>query len=136
MKSCLLSLALLLIVAGSALGQTNRDDIDLSAAQIRDYAAEAVDGDPSSAVRLAIYFEFKKNDLNAAEQWYLIAAENGDASAMHDLWRFREDSDDPSTKRRAMFWLKKSAALGDKASIHELDHLKVEKPKQRHEKGL
>jgi len=116
--------ALLLIAAGSTYGQTIQDDLALTASEVKALGVDAENGNPSAAVRLGSYFEFKRADLQTAEHWYQIAAENGDTSAMRDLWRFNQESEDPSDRRRGLFWLKKSASLGDKTSLAELERLR------------
>ena len=76
-----------------------------------------MDGSIDAAKRLASDYSFF-NDYEQANYWYTIGAENGDPLAMFNLWSIKmELGMSKIPNERAMFWLKRAAALGNVQAI-------------------
>ena len=85
-------------------------------------------GAGEAALRLSMYYASVKLDLDRSDYWMTIAAENGNAVAQYNAWVQMSDdrSSSADDKKRAVFWLRKSAAQNDPDAIRELKKLKPE----------
>jgi len=71
-----------------------------------------------------VYYANVKVDFDGSSYWTLIAGENGNAVAQYNAWAELSDSrSSADDKRRAVFWLRKSAVQGDSDAIRELREL-------------
>lgn len=73
---------------------------------------EGWNGSGEAALRLSLYYGSVKLDLDRSEYWTTIAAENGNAIAQYNVWVQLNESSNIDDKKRAIFWLKKSAEQG------------------------
>lgn len=88
---------------------------------------EGWNGSGEAALRLSLYYGSVKLDLDRSEYWTTIAAENGNAVAQYNVWVQLSESSNADDKKRAIFWLKKSAKQG--YSDAKLELQKIEKSK-------
>ncbi|NII72722.1 TPR repeat protein [Dyella sp. SG562] len=82
-------------------------------------------GAGEAALRLSMYYASVKLDLDRSDYWMTIAAENGNAVAQYNVWARLSESSNADDKKRAIFWLRKSAMQGDPDARLELQ--KIEK---------
>ena len=95
---------------------------------------EALRGSTEAAERLATS-AFFSNDIDQANYWLTIGAENGDPHAMYLLWSTRQMVVNPKlSKERGMYWLKRAADLGNKYAIQELRMIDAQQALPKSEK--
>jgi TPR repeat protein len=82
----------------------------------------ALAGSPASASKLAQYY---KDDERVISYWRQIAAENGDPIQQYNLWFDLKQKSDLLSQKRALYWLRRSAAAGDKTAAEALARLKA-----------
>jgi len=90
---------------------------------------EGWNGSGEAALRLSLYYGSVKLDLDKSEYWTTIAAENGNAVAQYNVWVQLNESNNVDDKKRAIFWLKKSADQGYANAKLELQN--IQKPMSR-----
>jgi TPR repeat protein len=96
----------------------------LSDAEIKKLQGKALSGAPEAAWRLSLFYDLYQHDYKEGRFWERIAAENGDPSGEYSLGlRLKEDRD-PRNQERAIFWLKRASAKGEKLAEKELKRLK------------
>ena len=100
-------------------------DLDISESEILQLEREALNGSGEAALRLCLYYEIRKEDLEETMYWECIAAENGHVVSQYNyaIHLLNENYikayyTDPKminrAKIRARFWLKKAAEQGHK----------------------
>src|ERR1051325_9729672 len=80
--------------------------------QVVKLSDEGRKGSGDAALRLSLYYGSVKVDLDRSEYWTTIAAENGNAVAQYNVWVQLNESSNSDDKKRAIFWLRKSAEQG------------------------
>jgi TPR repeat protein len=99
-------------------------DLVLRSDEVAKLSDEAWAGSGEAALKLSVYYANVKVDFDRSSYWTLIAAENGNAVAQYNAWAELSDSrSSADDKRRAVFWLRKSAVQGDSDAIRELREL-------------
>ncbi|MBT2117484.1 hypothetical protein KK141_03235 [Dyella sp. LX-66] len=103
-------------------------DLTLRPDEVIRLSDEGWNGSGEAALRLSLYYGSVRLDFDRAEYWTIIAAENGNAVAQYNAWVQLSDdrSSSADDKKRAVFWLRKSAAQNDPDAIRELKKLKPE----------
>lgn len=101
----------------------------LTASEISRYEGQALDGSVDAAEKLANFYGMLKLDFNQELYWDQVAAENGSPSAMNNYWVIGRLSENPNVRRRALFWLRKGASLGDPDAQEALRELSDKKQK-------
>jgi TPR repeat protein len=94
----------------------------LSASQVTELTAQALDGSGPSALKLSRFYSNVTLNLEVALRWAIIGAENGDSNCEYTAYGFLSRRESPDDQRRALFWLRKAASQGYKPAI---DHLKI-----------
>lgn len=122
--------ALLALSASSAFAQKQllsvhggNQEFALNKVQIAALEGQALDGSGDAAAKLAKYYSMVALQYDEAIFWYQIGAENGSIEAMYGFWSMGHAGNDPKERRRGLFWLRKAASLGDKASVEALKDL-------------
>lgn len=101
-------------------------DLVLRSDEVIKLSDEAWAGSGDAALKLSLYYANVKLDFDRASYWTIISAENGNAVAQYNAWAQLSDSRSTTDdQRRAVFWLRKSAAQGCPEAVLELQ--KVEK---------
>jgi len=101
---------------GTRFQDTASNDYDLDQSEIDEMTGLAErEGGAIAARRLADYYLFTQDDTESAIHWYEKAANDGDAQSMHSLYLIFRRHDDPSSCRRAAYWL-------DRAIEYAPDH--------------
>lgn len=95
----------------------------LTPQQRMELAVEAMRGSSEAATKIAVFFGFVALNPTEQHRWVIIAAENGDAVAQFNAYQDFMHYDTELDRERALFWLKKSAASGDKMAQDELKGL-------------
>ena len=80
----------------------------------------AMRGSPNAAYKLYEHYTSPHSEPKERLFWATIAAQNGHPKAPYVLGKLMLKSDQPSDQERAIFWLKKAAAAGDKDAIRLL----------------
>lgn len=102
----------------------------ISSAQLPEMEAAALDGDSSAAFRLSLHFSSGgAASEQSAKFWRLIAAENGNPVAQYNIWFLTRGSSDPLERKRAIFWLRRSADSGFADAQRELKEVSQRAPK-------
>lgn len=102
------SLATCQCIAGQAeQSLENNGDLRVSDKDIPALRVSAADGNAESALKLAKYFDFYRDDHTQAMVWYSIAAENGDRLAQCRLAKVLRAESDEFAQHRSVFWQKK-----------------------------
>lgn len=97
-------------------------DFVLTSKQQATLKAEALDGSPGAAKRLSLFYMNVVLDLEAGLYWTIIGAEDDDPIQQFEAYYLLNDRESAEDKRRAQFWLKKSASKGYAPAIEELKH--------------
>jgi TPR repeat protein len=84
----------------------------------------ALAGSAHAATQLIEYY---KDDERALSYWRQIAAENGDPIQQYNLWFDLSQRPDALSQKRAVFWLRRSAAAGDKVAAERLAEITAAK---------
>ncbi|MGO4703403.1 tetratricopeptide repeat protein [Dyella sp. 2RAB6] len=100
-------------------------DLTLRPDEVIRLSDEGWNGSGEAALRLSLYYASVKLDFDRSEYWTTIAAENGNAVAQYNVWVQLSESSNADDKKRAIFWLRKSAMQGDPDAKLELQ--KIEK---------
>ena len=118
-----------LLLSASAQSQDDKSDVkvigleadlDLRSDQVVTLTDEALRGSGEAGLRLALYYANVKLDLSKSEYWTHISAENGNAVAQYNEWVELSQSEKADDRKRALFWLRKSAAQGNGTAQREL----------------
>ncbi|MBE1162351.1 hypothetical protein [Dyella acidiphila] len=111
--SFILSFAFLFFDAGqmNTVPGTSAAPVEMRSS-VDDLSKAAALGDALAAAKLSDYFRYERNMDPKWKYWALVAAENGDVASQFDEYNILSDSSDPLVKRRAFYWLKKSAQGG------------------------
>lgn len=123
------SLIGVLTIAACASTQDNQasavdEGFAISADRLSELKEIAADGNGQAALRLSLHYSSGINSsAKDAEFWRIVAAENGEPVAQYNIWFLMHESTDPLERRRALFWLKKSAEGGFVEAKHELERL-------------
>lgn len=99
--------------------------IALNGDSIRALSNEGLSGSPDSAQKLALHFLVANGNLTDGMYWTHIAAENGHAVAQYNMWQLLNQSEDANNHKRALFWLRRSAASGNSDAIEKLKELQL-----------
>jgi hypothetical protein len=87
---------------------------------VEQLSVDASMGDAVAASLLSDYFRYEKNYDARWKYWALIAAENGYPASQFDEYNILRVSNDPTSQRRAYYWLKRSALAGYDGAVVEL----------------
>ncbi len=87
-------------------------DLDLAPTAVVDLKSLALAGSGPAAHRLARYYFFAKEDLEAGMYWETIGAENGYSPAMFNLATRLIIANNRDDDQRAHFWLRRARAAG------------------------
>jgi len=128
MKTQSLVVALCLAGAVSHVAGANSDSVSaattsywLPKEQVQKYSEEAMDGSPEAANKLTnSYWMRGIPDRVKTRYWAVVGAENGDAESQFRAYQTLAVSASKLDQRRALFWLKKSAAQGFQFAESEL----------------
>lgn len=100
------------------------DGFSIAPAQLSTLKELAADGDSQAALRVSLHYSSGLNEsAKDAAYWRTIAAENGDSVAQYNLWFLSRQSTNSIEQKRALFWLKKSAANGFEDAKKALDQI-------------
>ncbi len=100
------------------------DGYALSDDEVKIMTDKALKGDPESAFRLSLYYEFAKRNHTESDFWLKISAENGHPVGQYNLGiGLLLDDPDPRNRQRARFWIERAAANGNSRAKERLKNL-------------
>ena len=97
------------------------DSYRLTKNQIAQLTNDALAGSGDAAVKLSAYYSNVALNFDQGRYWTIIAAENGSAVGQYNAWDQLRTENDVDSKRRALFWLKRAAAQGDRDAAAQLE---------------
>jgi TPR repeat protein len=98
-------------------------DLVLTQKERTTLAVEAMRGSAEAATRISLFYGFVLLNPVEERRWALVAAENGDSAAQYNVYEDFMNNDTALDRERALFWLKKSAAAGNKDAKEKLKNL-------------
>lgn len=98
----------------------------LTDTQRKTFEDEAAKGSGEAALKLAQFYGFVLLNPVEDQRWTQIGAENGSAACQYNLYHVLAESDSDFDRRRALFWLRKAAAV-DASAKKELDEIEHRK---------